>query len=1307
MSTDVPSNCKAYEDIEDWVESKPTGLFSKIIPGPLYRLFFDSRPPDPDLITSRREQVSRVYENLIYRYRSVCENLSVALKAGSTDPPSDEKLIMDFESLSLNSSSFEITDTTEKDLQTHLRTLETKTNRAEKLHSDIESLLSKGDRVYLRADEQDQLRLARQTLNAYLRKINIKRKHIKRSKREIKISRQIDHLQTELETLETQMDPYLSYERYEIESCLNDSLHQVQEEFKVIKQETDTGILSRDQTNELREIGQRIKELSNHLQGYQREYVDRRFTKRVDELEDGLLDLQHALTPAKAQGRPISQESELRNQIVEVRGEIADLQKYPFQDHLTKSQISSLDSLQSRADDIEAYIDAKIAFDDRIGSVESEVSSLQHVASPYLNYEEYLTRPAHSRIEQMIEKTSSTIQRVRHEVDLDRLSSPDQERFAVTVNTVSEIDECLDGYNEEFIRRERDRYDSLFSDIGPNGLDLTPEQQRAVIRNGIYNQVIAAAGTGKTLTLTTRVAYLIESQGIDPSDILVITFTNEARDEMEERLSEHFGITDVQLETVHAFGNSIIQSATDRNIDPIDRNQIQNLVDRFIRTARSEEDERFLSHYYEFLVHFDDVHFDKTDFETKEEYIQARAEQRYQTLQGEEVRSRAEKKVADFLFTHQVDYRYEDIATWAETSEDKGSYEPDFYLPEYDIYVEHLGVDLAGEVAPWFSWSTEEYHEKIRWAREQFADSESTLVETYEFEHEAGRLEHSLRTRLECHGVEFNRMGFEDLVESAFDYNQREGWIKSKFADFIQNAKRFNVKPDGIAEQLTQDNPRQFHFGHCGIMLLQRYQRFLVENDLIDFSDMITRSLELIQANREQYRSRYDHVLVDEFQDIGKGKLELIREFVGPEAAHLFAVGDDWQSIYSFQGAVVEYFLNFDEHFGTPTRTTLTENFRSPPQIIEAGNTLIDSNDEQIKKEVNPTVTRDTTPVVHTLQGYTFYDYVHRVSRYATALVQEYLQRGATPDDIMILCRFDGAVPYLDEIKSMLREFGIPYTGKSDAYHGKDGDMDNGVSVYSVYQSKGREADHVILVHAAEGPFGFPPAGRENELLEPVKRIGGKKIAEERRAFYVAITRSERTLDILTQNGQESRFLDEIRDFTKAVDQSDSIEPLDDVGSEMRITAKVDHLFDDIHAKKHQEGYLIDQYGGSARFVSWKSNNPPTLSKGEWYRFDGVRVKKYNDRKELVVTQKSSVEKLDSLDMHVSGSDSHQVTNSNRCSEELRTFFKPDQDRPSASSLSETTREDGRSQKPPSLECETHNYWHFVAISRLDYKSLD
>jgi hypothetical protein len=234
----------------------------------------------------------------------------------------------------------------------------------------------------------------------------------------------------------------------------------------------------------------------------------------------------------------------------------------------------------------------------------------------------------------------------------------------------------------------------------------------------------------------------------------------------------------------------------------------------------------------------------------------------------------------------------------------------------------------------------------------------------------------------------------------------------------------------------------------------------------------------------------------------------------------------------------------------------------------------------------------------------------------------------------MILCRFDGAVRYLDEIKQRLRKQEIPYRGKSDQY--LTDDPSEGVSVYSVYQAKGREAPHVILVHAVEGPYGFPPSGRENELLEPVKPVKTNSVAEERRAFYVAITRAEKTLDMLTRTGQQSQFLDEISAFTETVDQSRAVEPLDDVGSEMSVTAKVKHLYDDVHSKKHQDGILVDPYGGSARFISWANTNPPTLELGNWYRFDGVLVDEFNDSKELVVTRRSSVTEMDGSPVEMS-----------------------------------------------------------------------
>jgi DNA helicase-4 len=618
----------------------------------------------------------------------------------------------------------------------------------------------------------------------------------------------------------------------------------------------------------------------------------------------------------------------------------------------------------------------------------------------------------------------------------------------------------------------------------------------------------------------------------------------------------------------------------------MDSHEKTNFIDRQLRQARNGEFSELLEHYYQFLVHFDDVYYDEADFETRKAYVEERADQEYVTLKGEEVKSRAEKLVADFLYTHQVEYRYEDRATWAETADNKAGYCPDFYLPEHAAYVEHWGVDESGSIAPWFSWSSEQYREKMRWTRQQFASSEYELVDTYEFEHEANRLKQALRHRLSLLGVDLDRMSFKELVDSAFEYNQREGWIKQQLQAFIENAKQFDVKPEEIAANLNESNPRQYHFGRCGVHLLQQYVLYLTRNDLIDFTDMIHDAVDLIQQSPEMYKSRYDHVLVDEFQDIGKGTLELIQELTGEDAAKLFAVGDDWQSIYSFRGAVLEYFTDFAEHFGEPVRTDLTENFRSPPQIITAGNDLIAKNSGQLKKTVDATVDEDSVPYVHSVPGDGFYEYVRHVRQYTVDLVEEYVASGADPSEIMVLCRYDDAVPYLTEIKEELYSQQIPYVGKSDQYRGPNGDAENGVSVYSLYQAKGREANHVSLVHAAEGPYGFPPDGREDELLEPVQPLSLGGFEEERRAFYVAMTRAKQTLDILTRDGKESRFLNEIEEYTIRI-VTETLDSLDEVGEYISVRTKVDELCEPL-PKQHQQGVLTDTFGGSARFLSWK-----------------------------------------------------------------------------------------------------------------------
>lgn len=216
----------------------------------------------------------------------------------------------------------------------------------------------------------------------------------------------------------------------------------------------------------------------------------------------------------------------------------------------------------------------------------------------------------------------------------------------------------------------------------------------------------------------------------------------------------------------------------------------------------------------------------------------------------------------------------------------------------------------------------------------------------------------------------------------------------------------------------------------------------------------------------------------------------------------------------------------------------------------------------------------------------------------------------------MVLCRYDDGSSSLDAVRSELDDRELPH-----------GTSDDSVTLTTVHDAKGREAAHVIVVDAVDGPYGFPPDDRTNDLLAPVQPIEMNTIAEERRLFYVAITRSKNTLDIITRSGHESRFTEELAAHFETVTPPNSLSTFDEVGMQVTFPAKVDTLFSNIHPKKCQYGRLVDATD-SMRFVSWKSINPPILDEGTWYLFEDARVNEYKGELEIKIAPNTDVREL-------------------------------------------------------------------------------
>ncbi|ELZ48845.1 helicase [Halorubrum coriense DSM 10284] len=679
-----------------------------------------------------------------------------------------------------------------------------------------------------------------------------------------------------------------------------------------------------------------------------------------------------------------------------------------------------------------------------------------------------------------------------------------------------------------------------------------------------------------------------------------------------------------------------------------DGDDLEHLVDDVLEQRTELVPETFYEHFSNFLLQSELPTVSETDFETKEEFVEHLRREEYETLRGEKVKSRAEKLIADFLYVHQIDYKYEyradldqshsqgdQTGTDSESTDSDAdrpteisAYRPDFYLPEAEIWIEHYGIDEDGQVADWFTQSSEEYIEKIHWAREVFDDRDAVLLETYQFEFDTGRLRQALTHRLTHHHVSLDRRSHEELVNETYEIHNRNIPIQQMFTRFIELARTFEIEPSEIPSRLSIDQSSQYYFGMCGGLLLNAYETRLRESGNIDFTDMIYEAASLLSTGADPATPGYEHVLVDEFQDIGQDQLQLIAQLSGPDNAQLFAVGDDWQSIYSFQGAVVDLFINFEERFEYTATTTLDTNYRSPSQLVKASVELIEQNENQLVKQTTAASDAPAAVVKHLLGGYREYDYVKYTAELVAHLVADYIDSGCDPNEIMVLCRYDDAVSHLDAVRKRLHDRSIPYTSGSD--------QQDGVTVCSVHQAKGREADHVIVTHASEDGMGFPATDRNSELLEPVREVDMNTLSEERRLFYVAITRSARTLDVITKSNQEdqSRFIDEIDQYVDTATNADRIVSLDPTGNQNTLQARVAHLWDDTHAKKHQGGVLED-HTDSVKVVSWASADPPTVESDTWYRFENISVNEYKGDPQVVINGFSELTEIEPEDARV------------------------------------------------------------------------
>lgn len=697
--------------------------------------------------------------------------------------------------------------------------------------------------------------------------------------------------------------------------------------------------------------------------------------------------------------------------------------------------------------------------------------------------------------------------------------------------------------NEEHMRRELAACKDLFDQV--ESQPLTEEQARAVICFDDRVLVVASAGSGKTSTMVAKAAYAIHRGIVRPDEILLLAFNKKAADELQQRAGKSFnrlGMADVVVEarTFHALGLSIIGKATGEKPDVPDwaidaqpgQRKLTEIIDRL-----KDSSPTFRTNWDLFRIVFG-RDLPKFGEQGNPDAVDSRANTKIKTIDGKFVRSQEECFIANWLFYQGVRYAYERPYEHKTRTAEHRQYKPDFYYPDIGLYHEHFALDDNGEPPPHF----ENYLSGVVWKREEHQRRGTQLIETTSQQIRTGEIVQYLEHALTSRGIVLD----PDPERPVPEYGQPpmdSALLTRLVRSFIVHTKSNCLTVDDMRKRLDGMPKDTFKHRHRMFLdlvepILEGWNAALAEEDGIDFEDMLNQAAEHVESGR--YLSPYALVMADEFQDASRARARLCRALANarlgphrmtfgtlvgtdgvnvpkaplrPEHRYFFAVGDDWQSINRFAGADVSVMTGFAEWFGKSQVLRLEQTFRCPQTLCDVSSRFVTKNPQQIRKNVRSSAPA-TGAVLEAFEVKTRFQIRKAIDDYLANL-----QRGIG----------DGSVPRVRDGKITVFILGRYKADKSALPSGWQARYGREIvlSFVTMHSSKGAEADYVILPGMVDR--GFPNTREDDPVLAlAMPGTDPYPLAEERRLFYVALTRARRSVTMITVAGQRSLFLQEL-----------------------------------------------------------------------------------------------------------------------------------------------------------------------------------
>ena len=723
------------------------------------------------------------------------------------------------------------------------------------------------------------------------------------------------------------------------------------------------------------------------------------------------------------------------------------------------------------------------------------------------------------------------------------------------------LSEIVRQNNEKFIRRhleqDKDYLDTILKKSDP-GILLDEEQRRVVLSDEDHTLVIAGAGAGKTTTIAAKVKYLVDKKGIDPKKILIVSYTNKAVEELKTRIKS-LGI-DCPITTFHSAGYAILRKNDSQLLQIVDSGYLFDSINEYLKSTILSDpemvrniilffgsyfdvpfDEAETEQYFQKLLHLDTSTL-KGNMPNYETYTYDRRSGKRITLQSEFVRSMEEVRIANFLYLNQIDYKYEDPYKYRILYSHK-PYTPDFHISQngIDAYIEHFGITENGENDRYNPDQIARYKKAIADKTALHRKHGTILLTTYSKYNDGKDFLIHLKEQLISKGFELSPRSYTEVYEqlSSNEENKYISKLVRLLTTFIINFKTNGYDESDFSKWMNSNhNVRTKLFLNIAEKCYLDYQRKLKEKNAVDFEDMINMSEKMLK-DHEQLKVKIDfkYIIVDEYQDISRQRFNLTKTLAETCNAKIMAVGDDWQSIYAYAGSDITLFTQFSQSVGYADELKITRTYRNSQEVINIAGNFIQKNSQQIRKSLisskhisNPviieTYSEKTSKQNKKEKGGKYFGIGKAVEK---ALDRIFADNPKTAGSMKILLigryGFDARNLCYSKDFSIDEARGIVHSEK----------YKNRAHLYflTAHRSKGLGFDNVIILNARDDVYGFPAKLDNDPVLKlVVHQDHSIDYAEERRLFYVALTRTKNKVYIITPEEHPSEFIRElIKDY--------------------------------------------------------------------------------------------------------------------------------------------------------------------------------